>query len=326
MEPKDYYAILDVAPSADADAIKQAYRKLARQYHPDVNPGDKTAEERFKEINEAYQALSDPERRNKYDELREQYQRWQQRGGRGEFDWGRAQAAPGPQAYTYSGSPEDFTDMFGDDSPFSDFFSSMFGQAGGGQGQRTREARPRRGRDLETPVEITLEEAFRGTSRGIQIGERRIEAKIPPGVRTGSRVRLAGHGGPGAAGGPPGDLYLVVQVAPHPQFEREGDDLYVTLPLDIYTAAAGGSAQVPTLDGAVTLKIPPRTQADRSFRLRGKGMPKPEKSSGSRDEAKAQRGDLYARAKLVLPEPLSDEELETLRQLARTRRTSNVHA
>jgi curved DNA-binding protein len=312
MEFKDYYAALGVAPDADDQAIKQAYRKLARQYHPDVNPGDKQAEERFKEINEAFQALSDPERRRKYDEMRSQYQRWQQRGGRGDFDWGQWQAAPGEQVYTYNVSPEDLEDLFGDASPFSDFFSSIYGRAEGGPARRAREARPRRGRDVEALVEITLEEAFHGTTRSIQIGDRRIEARIPAGVRSGSRIRLAGQGAPGVAGGPAGDLYLNVEVAPHAQFERDGDDLRVTVPVDIYTAASGGEVRVPTLDGAVMLKIPPRTQADRVFRLRGQGMP--------RLEMPTERGDLYARVKLILPEPLSDSELETLQQLAQARR------
>jgi curved DNA-binding protein len=316
MDFKDYYAALGVAPDADEQTIKQAYRKLARQYHPDVNPNDKQAEERFKEINEAYQALSDPERRRKYDELREQYQRWQQRGGRGDFNWGQWQPAPGEQAYTYNVSPEDMEDIFGDASPFSDFFGSIFGQAGAGPTRRAREVRPRRGRDIEATAEISLDEAFHGTTRSIQIGDRRIEARIPPGVRSGSRIRLAGQGAPGVAGGPPGDLYINVEVAPHPQFERDGDNLRVTVPVDIYTAASGGQVRVPTLEGAVNLKIPPRTQADRVFRVRGKGMP--------RLDRPAQRGDLYARAKLVLPEPLSDSELETLRQLAQARRGERV--
>src|SRR5262245_34198602 len=158
MDFKDYYAVLGVAPDADDQAIKRASRKLARQYHPDVNPGDKQAEERFKEINEAYQALSDPERHHKYDELREQYQRWQQRGGRGDFNWGQRQAAPGEQAYIYNVSPEDLDDLFGDGGPFSDFFSSIYGQAEDVRTRRACEARPRRGRDLEVSVEITLEE------------------------------------------------------------------------------------------------------------------------------------------------------------------------
>ncbi|OAN36339.1 molecular chaperone DnaJ [Chloroflexus islandicus] len=309
MEFKDYYAILGLSPDADDQAIKQAYRKLARQYHPDVNPGDKQAEERFKEINEAYQALSDPERRRKYDELRSYYQRWQRSGGRGDFNWSQWQAAPGQQVYTYNVSPEDLEDLFGADSPFSDFFSSIFGQP-----QFRRPSRPARGRDLEAPVTVSLEEAFAGTTRSLQVGDRRIEARIPRGVRSGTRVRLSGQGAAGIGGGPAGDLYLVVEVEPHPQFERDGDDLTTTIEVDAFTAAVGGEVRVPTIDGTVTLKIPPRTQADKVFRLRGKGMP--------RLENPAERGDLFARVKLVLPEPLTDAELNTLRELVRNRKRS----
>lgn len=315
---KDYYAILGLSPDADEKTIRQTYRSLARQYHPDVNPGDAQAEERFKEINEAYQVLGDAEKRQKYDQLRQQYQQWQQRGGDASgFDWGGWQAAPGG-AYTstQSVSPEDLQDLFGDDSPFSDFFRSIFGQgAGSGQGAgfgqgATREPQPRarRGRDADVAVELTIEEAFHGTTRTIQAADRRIEARIPPGVRSGSRVRLSGQGHPGTDNRPAGDLYLNIQVAPHSQFERDGDDLHSTIAVDIYTAAAGGEVRVPTIDGSVHLKIPPRTQADRTFRLRGKGMPRLNKP--------AERGDMYATVKLVLPEPLSDEEIETLRNLA----------
>ncbi len=306
MDFKDYYAVLGVKPDADELTIRQAYRKLARQYHPDVNPGDKQAEERFKEINEAYEALGDPDKRQKYNTLREQYQQWQQRGGRGDFNWNQWQATPGDRVYSQTVSPEDLEDLFGGESPFSDFFGSMFGQRGG-----TRTAGPRRGRDLEAPVEITLEEAFHGTSRSLQVGDRRIEARIPPGVRTGSRIRLSGQGSPGSGGAASGDIYLVVEVAPHSQFEREGDDLHIEVPVDMFTAAVGGQVRVPTVDGSVMLKIPPRTQADRTFRLRGKGMPRLERPT--------ERGDLYAHVKLVLPEQLSDNELETLRTLARER-------
>ena len=304
MEPKDYYAALGVTSDADDQTIKQAYRKLARQYHPDVNPGDKQAEERFKEINEAYEALSDPEKRQKYEALRQQYQQWQQQGGWRDF--GR-QAAGGERVYTRTVSPEDLEDLWGTDSPFSDFFGSTFGQPG-----RARSSRPRRGRDADVTVEITLEEAFSGTSRTIEIDGRRIEARIPTGVRTGSRIRLAGQGSPGSGGGGAGDLYMLIEVLPHAQFEREGDDLHVEVPVDIFTAAVGGEARVPTLDGAATLKIPPRTQAGKTFRLRNKGMPRLERPT--------ERGDLYVRVKLVLPEPLSDDEVETLRTLTRARR------
>ena len=198
--------------------------------------------------------------------------------------------------------------MFGADRPFSDFFQSNFG---GGSGPRDNTPRPRRGRDIEYEVEVSLDEAFHGAKRLLQIGERRIEATIPRGVQSGSRIRLAGQGEPGRSGGPAGDLYLVTQVLPHPTFEREGDDLYTEVPVDFYTAALGGEVRVTTLDGAVMLKLEPQTQAGRSIRLRGKGMP------SLADPAR--RGDLYARITLVLPEPLSEHELKTLRELRAAR-------
>jgi curved DNA-binding protein len=309
MEFKDYYQILGVAPDADEKTIRQAFRKLARQYHPDVNPGDKAAEEQFKAINEANQVLSDPEQRKKYDALRAQYQRWQQGGRRPQdFNWQDWSAPPGAGVYTEYGSVDDLQDVFGDESPFSDFFTTIFGGA-----RRTeRTPRPRRGRDLESEVEVTLEEAFRGTTRTLQIGDRRLEAKIPPGVYTGARLRLAGQGQPGRQGGPAGDLYLSIRVAPHATFERDGDDLFTELPVDIYTAALGGEMRVPTLDGAVMMKIPPQTQSGRTFRLRGKGMPRLNDPNT--------RGDLYARTRLMLPEPLSERELQAFRELAAARR------
>jgi curved DNA-binding protein len=310
MEFKDYYAALGVSPNASDQEIKQAYRTLARQHHPDVNPGDKAAEDRFKEVNEAYQALGDAERRRKYDEMRQQYEAYQRGGGPRGFDWGAWQSTPNDQREYRTVSPDDLEDLFGAESPYSDFFSSIFGQARG-DSTRTREARPRRGRDIEAPVELTLEEAFHGASRALQIGDRRIEARIPPGADTGARVRLAGQGAPGSGGGPPGDVYLVIEVLPHERFERDGDDLTTDADVDIFTAAVGGEARVQTLDGKIVLKIPPRTQAGKVFRLRGKGMP-------HRGQP-GQRGDLYVRARLVLPEPLSDEDLATLRQLKQAR-------
>ena len=309
IEFKDYYQILGVAPDADEKAIRQAFRKLARQYHPDVNPGDKAAEEQFKAINEANQVLSDPEQRKKYDALRAQYQRWQQ-GGRHpqDFNWQDWSAPPGEGVYEYYGSMED---LFGGESPFSDFFTTIFGGGRGARGTQRTPA-PRRGRDREVEAEVTLEEAFRGTTRSLQVGDRRIEAKIPPGVYTGARVRLAGQGEPGRQGGPAGDLYLNIRVAPHATFERNGDDLFIELPVDIYTAAVGGEVRVPTLDGSVMLKVPPQTQSGRTFRLRGKGMPRLDDPNT--------RGDLYARARLMLPEPLSERELQAFRELAAARR------
>jgi len=306
MDFKDYYEILGVSPDADEKTIKQAYRKLARQHHPDVNPGNKEAEEKFKTINEAYQALSNPEQRKKYDELRAQYQRWQQSGRQPQdFNWQNWVAQPGENANVRYATLEDLEDLFGNESPFSDFFTSIFGQT---RGQRERPSGPRKGQDVEAEIDLPLEEAYRGGTRTLQIGDRRIEARIPPGVRTGSRVRLAGQGRQGRDAGPAGDLYLVVRVLPHPNFELEGDDLHTEVPLDIYTAVVGGEVQVPTLDRPLMLKIPPKTQGGRTFRLRGRGMPKP-------GDPKT-RGDLYVRVKLVLPENMTEEELNTFRSLA----------
>lgn len=316
MEFKDYYSVLGIAFDADEATIKQAYRALARQHYPDVNPGDAAAEDRFKAINEAYQALGDAERRRTYDQLRQEYQQSQRRGGTGrpstDFRWGDRQATPNQRTAARTMSPDDVEDVFGEDAAFSDFFSSMFGR----EQTQERTSVPRRGRDAEVLVEITLNEAFQGTTRALQIGERRIEALIPPGVRTGSRVRLAGQGSAGATGGTAGDLYLEIEVLPDGRFTRDGDDLNMEVAVDMFTAAAGGQARVTTLDQAVLLKIPPRTQADRIFKLRGKGMPRLERPS--------EHGDLYARVKLVLPDQLSDAEIETLRTFQQARQPATA--
>lgn len=305
MDYKDYYQVLGVKRDASEKEIKSAFRKLARQHHPDVNPDDKAAEENFKRLNEAYAVLSDPEKRKKYDALGADWERYQQAGGQpGGFDYGRWRAQPGaggPRA----ASPDDLADLFGGDNAYSDFFSTLFGR------ERARASGPRRGQDFEHPLRISFDEAFRGATRILQMDDRRIEAKIPAGVRTGSRVRLSGQGGAGAAGGPGGDLYLVIEVDSDPRFERRGDDLYSDVPVDFYTAAVGGEVRVPTPDGSATLKLPPRTQAGQTFRLRGKGLP----SLGGQG-----RGDLFARVTLVLPADLSDHELQTLRTLAQARR------
>jgi len=296
MEYKDYYNILGVNRNAEEKEIKKAYRKLARQHHPDVNPGDKAAEERFKDINEAYEVLSDPEKRHKYDRLGSSWQQWQHKGRdpRG-FDWSQwfSQAQPGGGR-----TRVEYVDL-------SDFFQSIFGGMGATQ------ARPRRGQDYTQPVEITLEEAFRGTTRMIQKDGRRLEVKIPPGARTGSKVRMAGEGSPGMSGGASGDLYLEVTVLPHSTFERQGDDLNCDVPVSLYTAVLGGEVKVPTLSGDVMLKIPPGTQDGRTFRLRGKGMP------SLRNPKK--RGDLYARLRAQIPQKLSQQEKELFRELASLR-------
>jgi len=312
MEYKDYYRILGVDRNATEKEIKQAYRRLARKYHPDVNPGDKEAEERFKEINEAYEVLSDPEKRRKYDQLGASWQQWQRMGGNPrDFDWSQwfSREWPGGRVHVEYG---DLGDLFGE-GIFSDFFRAIFGDVGTRPRARWWEARPRyaRGQDYEQPVEISLEEAFRGTKRVLEKDGRRLEVTIPPGVKTGSRVRIAGQGGPGVGGGRPGDLYLKVTVLPHPIFKRQGDDLHCEVPVDLYTAVLGGEVRVPTLEGDVMLKIPPGTQGGQTFRLRGKGMPNLRNPR--------QRGDLYVKVQVQVPQNLSQRERELFRELAKRR-------
>jgi curved DNA-binding protein len=316
MEYKDYYKLLGVSQDADEKEVRSAFRRLARQYHPDVNPNDPEAEERFKEINEAYEVLSDPEKRSKYDQLGADWQRYQQAGGRpGEYDWGRWSTAPpgeeGQRVYVRYGNPEDLEDLFGGGSPFSDFFTQVFGgeRPHGAPGGYEYRPRPQRGQDYEQGIEITLREAHAGTTRMFQKDGRRLEVKIPPGARTGTRIRIAGEGGGGAAGGEAGDLYLRVHVSSDPQFERQGDDLYVTVPVDLYTAVLGGETRVPTLSGPVMLAIPPGTQNGRVFRLRGRGMPKLRQPD--------EHGDLFARLNVRLPTDLDQGQRELFEELRR---------
>ncbi|MEP7358646.1 MAG: DnaJ C-terminal domain-containing protein [Anaerolineales bacterium] len=316
MEPKDYYKTLGVARDASAKDIKSAFRKAARKHHPDVNPGDKAAEEKFKALNEAYEVLSDAEKRKKYDQFGADFERYQNTGGQpGGFDYSQWQGGPGQgqgAGQPRYASPEDLNDLFGQDGDYSDFFSTLFGRQGRGQAATG----PRRGQDYEHPLQVTFDEAFRGASRGLQLDERRLEAKIPAGVRTGSRVRLSGLGSPGLNGGPTGDLYLNIEVVPDARFERRGDDLYSEVDTSFLTAAVGGEVRVPTPDGAVALKIPARSQAGRVFRVKGKGMP----IMGGQG-----RGDLYARLRLVLPEDLTEAELASLREMAKTREGGAQH-
>ncbi|MGB9722670.1 MAG: DnaJ C-terminal domain-containing protein [Chloroflexia bacterium] len=325
MEYKDYYRILGVDRNASQAEIKKAYRRLARQYHPDVRPGDKAAEERFKEINEAYEVLSDPEKRRRYDELGsrwQEFEQWQRAGGQASawpFGWSPAWGGrPGVEYRTVT--PEELEQLFGE-SPFSDFFSFFFGGAPTTTRPRRTTGRTtaaRAGRDVEQPVQITLEEAYHGTTRLLEYPDtdgrmRRLEVKIPAGVDNGSKVRLPGQGGRSPGGGPAGDLYLLIQVAPHPRFERKGDDLYVQVPVDLYTALLGGEVDVPTLKGTtLKLKIPPETQNGRTFALRGQGMP--------RLKSPGQYGDLYATVSVRLPTNLSAEERDLFRRLAEIRR------
>jgi curved DNA-binding protein len=313
MEYKDYYKILNVDRNASEQEIKRAYRKLARQLHPDVNPGDKRAEERFKEINEAYEVLNDAEKRDKYDRLGANWQQWQRMGrDPGQYDWSQwFSGGPGGARVEWSGDLGDLFSGAGADV-FSDFFRSIFGGMGGTQRTGRPEdlfGRVRRGQDLEAPAEITLEEAFHGTTRMLERDGRRIRVKIPPGARDGSRIRVAGKGSSSPRGGTPGDLYLNITVKPHAVFKRENDNLHCDVNIGLYTAVLGGQAQITTLNGDVSLRIPAGTSGGKTFRLRGKGMPNPRNPK--------KRGDLFATIRIRVPQDLSPPERELFEELSR---------
>jgi curved DNA-binding protein len=324
MQYRDYYEILGVDRNASEKDIKRAYRKLAREFHPDVNPGDKAAEEKFKEINEAHEVLGDPEKRSKYDQLGANWRQWQSTGhDPGNFDWsqwfagGTPGSRPGGVRVEWSG---DIGDLFGGGGAggFSDFFSAIFGGMGGTRNTDTRfgggtRQRAMRGQDLEARAEITLEEAAQGTTRTLERDDgRKIRVKIPAGARTGSKIRVSGKGNPGYGGSSPGDLYLNIHVRPHPIFERNGDDLRCDVTVDLYTAVLGGEVQVDTLNGKVSLKIPPGTNSGKTFRLRGKGMPNPRKPK--------QRGNLLATVQVQVPQKLSARERDLFEELAQLRK------
>ena len=317
MDFKDYYQTLGVSKSASDKELKQAYRKLARKHHPDVNPGDKAAEAKFKEINEAYEVLGDPDKRRKYDELGanwRMYEQAQQQGGGfpGGSPFGAGGGAwtinmgGGPSGGYRTMSEEEMHEIFGNEDPFSDFFKTFFG-GGGPQREAPRgraRARSQNGRDIEHEVELTLEEAFHGATRRISIKQgghaRSVDVRIPPGVKDGSRVRASGEGEAGANGGASGDLYLRVKLKPHALFERDGNDLRARVAVPVTTAVLGGEANVPTITGSVRLKIPETTQTGQIFRLKGHGMPLLGKGS--------ERGDLYAMVEIQLPRALTREQ------------------
>ena len=304
MAGKDYYKVLGLNRSATDKEIKQAYRRLARKHHPDVNPGDKSAEARFKEINSAYEVLSNPEKRKKYDKYGDQWQYADQFeaqqgtpfGGFGGFSGFKA----GPGAtYEYV----DLSDM-GD-------LGDLFGFARG-FGTKTKTRMPRRGQDIEYATEVTLEEAYRGSTRMVtDMTGHRLEVKIPPGVNNGSRIKVAGKGEPGIGGGPSGDLYLVLSVKPHQTFQRRDSDLHVDVSVPLVDAVLGGDVEVSSLKGKLSLKIPPETQNGKVFRLTGQGMPK----IGS-----DKKGDLFAKVNVMLPQKLTDREKELFSQFRQMRK------
>ena len=299
MEYRDYYKILGVPRGASANEIKGAYRKLAMQYHPDRNPGDKQAEERFKEMNEAYQVLSDPQKRARYDQLGESYSQWEHNGAPGNFNWGQWTAQPG-------GREVNMDDLFGGEGAFSDFFSAIFGGMNVGQAVRNRTSR--RTPSIQQPVTLSLREAYSGTTRTLQTGNRRVEVKLPAGARSGTKIRVPAAG-PARADGSPSDLYLVLDVAEDPVFERDGSDLHTQVTIDVFKAVLGGEAEVGTMTGNVLLTIPPGTQPDQVFRVAGRGMPQLKNSEI--------KGDLYVRVKVQIPKRLNARQKSLLEEAAR---------
>lgn len=316
MDYKDYYKVLGVEKSASQDEIKSAYRKLAKKYHPDKNAGDKQAEEKFKEINEANEVLSDPEKKARYDQISNSYSIWQQAGGSpGAFRWedlfgsnfgGRTQRV----------EVNDLGDMFGEMGGFSDFFRTFF--AGGGSSRQSTGQRNYRQQypqqqppsHYQQDLTISLYEAYHGAKRIIQIGDQKIEVKIPAGAKTGTKVRVAGVG-PGDRQGVRGDLYLVIQVAHDHRFAREGDDLHTKVHVDFVTAVLGGETEVETMTGKVSLKIPAGTQPGQKMRLKNKGMPI--------IKNKEKFGDLIVTAQVDIPKKLSDQEKDLFNKLKEIR-------
>ena len=315
MEYKDYYKVLGVERNASAEEIKKAFRKLALKYHPDRNPGKKDAEDKFKDLNEANEVLSDPQKRARYDQLGESYSNYQQTGGApGGFnwsDWSAAQQQGGGRTRVDVGNLDD---LFGGMGGFSEFFQSMFGGAAAGpasgRAQRAPERAYSRSEPLETPVQISFMEAYDGAQRTVMVKDRRLEVKIPAGADTGTRVRIAGVGQPGFDGRKE-DVYLVVEVMPDARFERKGHDLHTEFELDLYTAILGGEAHVTAPKGQMVLNIPSGTQPGQSFRLSGLGMPHLRNPQS--------RGDLIAKAKIRLPKVLNSEQRAIFEKLAKIR-------
>lgn len=293
---QDYYKLLGVDRNASTDAISKAFKKLARKYHPDLNPNDKKAEEKFKEINEAYEVLKDPEKRKLYDQLGPDWQHGQQFSSQN-------------QGFNFENMHFGGQDM-GGHADFSDFFESIFGNARGGGGFGGFTQRPRRGRDVEAELPLTLQEVVKGGKHQVTLqmpgGPRTLEINVPPGVKDGGKLRLSGQGDPSSSGGEPGDLFLRIRYLPNKYFKVDGDNLHYDLAVAPWEAVLGDKVTVPTLDGEVELKIPAGSSSGRKFRIRGKGLGAP-----------AKRGDLLVKVMIDVPISVSGEEKELWEQLSK---------
>ena len=306
MDVKDYYKVLGVEKTATAEQIKKAYRKLAVKYHPDKNPGDKVAVDKFKEINEAYEVLSDAEKRKKYDQFGENYKHYEQHGGRPEdFDWSQFGGGRGRgRTYSYGGGSAE--DMFGGEG-FSDFFEQLFGSRFSGGGRRQQQA-PGKGQDVQASMQVSLEDAYAGATRQVEVNGSKLNIKLKPGLYEGQVIRLKGKGNPGRRGGENGDMLITIQLAPHPQYELKGLDIYMELALPLYTAVLGGKVNIVTPGATLNMNIPAGTDSGKAFRLKGKGMPAYNNSGTA--------GDLYIKAMIHIPKDLSEQEFELFQQLA----------
>ena len=302
MEYKDYYKVLGVDKKASQDDIKKTYRKLAVKYHPDKNPGDKKAEEKFKEINEAYDVLGDAAKRKKYDELGANWQAYEKGGFPNDFNSRSGGRQQGRSQQSYRG----------DESDFSDFFESFFGQGGfssGGSSRGRRGGMQMKGEDYQAETTITLEEAFNGTTRQLNLENQKLNLKLKPGIEDGQVLRMKDKGGPGMNGGPNGDLFITVHIDKHPRFERKGNDLYFDQALDAITAILGGKLMVHGIDKTVNITIPEGTDSDKVFRLKGMGMPD--------NKNPANHGDGYLRVFITVPKDLTSTEKDLLGKLAK---------
>jgi curved DNA-binding protein len=303
----DYYKVLGLDKNASQDDIKKAYRKLARQYHPDLNPGNEEAKKKFQQINEANEVLSNPDMRKKYDQYGATYgEHWKQGE---EYEKARRAQGAGAAGGMGGGGWGDFSYSHGQhDGDFSDFFESIFGEAMG-RGRR-RGGVKFKGEDYNAELHLDLADAAKTHKQVITVNGKNIRITIPSGVEDGQVIRLRGHGGEGVNGGPHGDLYITFRIAPHPRFKRVGNDLRTTVPIDLYTAVLGGEVTVDTLDGKVKLKVPPETQNGTKVRLKGKGFPIYKKEG--------EHGDLYITYTVKIPTSLTEKQKELFRELAKT--------
>lgn len=301
MEFIDYYKILEIPSTASEADIKSAYRKLARKYHPDINPNDETAKKKFQQINEANEVLSDPEKRKKYDKYGKDWKHGE--------EYEKANQQYGSSSHRKGGSGN-YSNGFTDFGDFSEFFESMYG-AGAGRGRQTKF----RGQDLNAELQLSLLDVYKTHQRTLTINGKNIRLTIPAGVENGQVIKIAGHGNPGANGGPNGDLYITFSIADHPRFKREGSNLYVNVDLDLYTALLGGEVLIDTLDGKVKLKAAPETQTGTKVKLKGKGF--------SVYKKEGHFGDLYINYQVKLPTHLLEKEKELFGELSKLRKHGN---